>query len=180
MSTSERPERPRSVPPPPPSNPPEADRLADIGLFGGLSPQTIRDFVQRLPLVQLEPGETVFREGEPGRELFVVLEGELEVLKGGRSQHHEARVAVLGPGDWFGEMSILDVMPRSATVRVLALTRLLRLSSSDLDALYRRDVKEYAILVLNIAREMSRRLRVADAILADVMANLSRTYTRAR
>ena len=180
MSLSERPERPRSVPPPPPSNPPSVEILAEIGLFGGLSTEVLADFTQRLGVQQLEPGETVFREGEAGRELYVVLEGELEVLKGGRTPHRETRVAVMGPGDWFGEMSILDVMPRSATVRVLALTRLLRLSSSDLDALYRRDVKEYAILVLNIAREMSRRLRVADAILADVMANLSRTYTRTR
>lgn len=176
-------DRPRSVPPPPPSQPPSTSVLADIGLFGGLSEETLTDFVQKLPIIQLEPGEVVFREGEIGRELYVLLGGEMEVLKGPRSPRdtgRETRVAMLGPGDWFGEMSILDVMPRSATVRALALSRLLRLSASDLDALYRKDLKAYSIIVLNIAREMSRRLRVADGILADVMANLGETYSRRR
>jgi CRP/FNR family cyclic AMP-dependent transcriptional regulator len=69
-------------------------------------------------------------------------------------------------------------MPRSATVRALAPAQVLKMSASDLEALYRRDIKAYAIVVLNVAREMSRRLRVADAILADVMANLAETYSR--
>ena len=81
--------------------------------------------------------------------------GEMEVLK--RSKRDvEAWVAVLGPNDWFGEMSILDVMPRSATVRAIAPSRTLRVTAHDLDALYRRDLKSYTLLVLNIAREMSR------------------------
>jgi CRP/FNR family cyclic AMP-dependent transcriptional regulator len=180
MNPSERPSPPRSVPPPPPSNPPSVEILAEIGLFGGLSTEMLADFTQRLGVQQLEPGDVVFREGEQGRDLFVVLGGELEVLKGGRDGGRETRVAMLGPGDWFGEMSILDVMPRSATVRVVALTRLIRLSASDLDSLYRRDIKSYAIVVLNLAREMSRRLRVADGVLADVMSRLSGTYSRNR
>jgi CRP/FNR family cyclic AMP-dependent transcriptional regulator len=101
----------------------------------------------------------------------------MEVVKQSKSQR-ESRVAMFGPGDWFGEMSILDVMPRSATVRALAPAQVLKMSASDLEALYRRDIKAYAIVVLNVAREMSRRLRVADAILADVMANLAETYSR--
>jgi CRP-like cAMP-binding protein len=67
-------------------------------------------------------------------------------------------------------------MPRSATVRALAPSRLMRLSASDLDALYRRDVKAYSIIILNIAREMSRRLRVADGIIAEMMANVADAY----
>jgi CRP/FNR family cyclic AMP-dependent transcriptional regulator len=50
------------------------------------------------------------------------------------------------------------------------------LSSADLDALYRHDVRSYAIIVLNIARELSRRLRVADGILADLIANVLGNY----
>ena len=121
----------------------------------------------------------VFREGESAREMYVLINGEMEVLK----RSHEgvdARVALLGPGDWFGEMSILDVQPRSATVRALAPSRLLRLSASDLDALYRYDIKSYAIIVLNLARELSRRLRVADGILADFIANVFDSYVMRR
>ncbi len=74
---------------------------------------------------------------------------------------------MLGPGDWFGEMSIVDIQPRSATVRTLAPSRLLRISAADLDALYRYDLRSYSLIVLNLARELSRRLRVADGILAE-------------
>ena len=90
--------------------------------------------------------------------------------------YQRAALALLGPGDWFGEMSIVDVQPRSATVRALAPGRLLRITAADLDALYRHDVKSYALIVLNIARELSRRLRVADGILADLIANVMDNY----
>jgi CRP-like cAMP-binding protein len=117
----------------------------------------------------------LFREGEDANAMFVVISGEVEVLK--RSKRSvEARVAVLGPGDWFGEMSIVDIQPRSATVRALAPSRLLRVSSSDLDALYRHDLRSYAIIILNLARELSRRLRVADGILADLISNVMDQY----
>ncbi len=160
-----------------PEDVPSLEQLSDIGLFGGLDPTTLAEFVQRLPVLRIKPGDVIFREGDPGRELFVLLDGEMEVIKQSKTQR-ESRVAIFGPGDWFGEMSILDIMPRSATVRALAPSRVLKMSASDLETLYRRDPKVYAILVLNIAREMSRRLRVADGILADVLANLAESYTR--
>jgi CRP-like cAMP-binding protein len=111
--------------------------------------------------------------------MFIILDGEVEVLR--RSKRgHETRVAILGPNDWFGEMSILDVLPRSATTRVLAPTRLLKVSAHDLDTLYRKDLKAYALFVLNVAREMSRRLRVADGLLAELVTNVMDEYTRRR
>lgn len=160
-----------------PSDTPTTKELSDIGLFGGLDEATIAEFVQRLPVLRLAPGDVVFREGDAGRELFVLLQGEMEVIKHSKTQR-ESRVAIFGPGDWFGEMSILDIMPRSATVRALAPSRVLKMSAHDLEQLYRRDLKAYSIVVLNVAREMSRRLRVADGLLADVLANLSESYTR--
>ncbi|MGZ5971235.1 MAG: cyclic nucleotide-binding domain-containing protein [Polyangiales bacterium] len=151
------------------------EQLREIGLFGGLSDETISSLVSELVLEQIEPGTLVMREGETAREMFVVLGGELEVLKRGAGGN-EARVAMLGPGDWVGEMSIIDVMPRSATVRALAPSLLLKISAEDLDKLYRRDVKSYALFVLNMARELSRRLRVADGILAGVIASVWDEY----
>lgn len=148
-----------------------ASELRKIGLFGGLDDEVLEQLAHELPLRMANPGDIVFREGDQARELYVALSGELEVEK--RSPRGiDVRLALLGPGDWFGEMSILDVQPRSATVRALAPSRLLVFRTQDLDALYRRDLKAYSLLVLNIAREISRRLRVADGILADVVANV--------
>jgi CRP-like cAMP-binding protein len=153
----------------------EASELRNIGLFGALSDEVLLHLTSALTVTTPDAGTVVFREGDEARDMYVLVEGELEVLK--KSQHGiEARVAMLGPGDWFGEMSVVDVQPRSATVRVLAPSRLVRITSADLDALYRYDMKSYAIIVLNLARELSRRLRVADGILADFIANVMDSY----
>ena len=149
--------------------------LRNIGLFGALSDDVL-EYLATLLTVETPPaGATLFREGEDANAMFVVINGEVEVLKKSK-RSVEARVAVLGPGDWFGEMSIVDIQPRSATVRALAPSRLLRVSSADLDALYRHDLRSYAIIILNLARELSRRLRVADGILADLISNVMDQY----
>jgi CRP/FNR family cyclic AMP-dependent transcriptional regulator len=155
------------------------ERFREIGLFGGLSDEILETFVAALPVIEVAPGQNVFKEGETGRELFVLLEGEVEILRCSK-RGHETRVAMLGPGDWFGEMSVLDVLPRSATTRAVAPSRLLRFTAHDLDALYRRDLRAYSLLVLNIAREMSRRLRVADGLLAEVVSNMMDHYAHRR
>jgi CRP-like cAMP-binding protein len=90
------------------------------------------------------------------------------------------RVAILGPNDCFGEMSMIDMQARSATVRAIAPSRLLKLTSENMDALYRSDLKSYTLIVLNIARDLSRRLRVTDGILAEFAANVLDEYVATR
>jgi CRP-like cAMP-binding protein len=156
-----------------------ASDLRNIGLFGALSDDVLAFLASMLTVVKPTIGETIFREGDEANAMYVVLAGEMEVTKKSRGAV-DARVAVLGPGDWFGEMSIVDIQPRSATVRALAPGRLIRITAADLDALYRHDVRSYAIIVLNLARELSRRLRVADGILADLIANVMDSYLAKR
>jgi CRP-like cAMP-binding protein len=152
-------------------------RLREIGLFGGLDDEVLERLLKTLAIIDVEPGSVIFQEGDSGREMFVILDGEVEILRHSK-RGHETRVAMLGPGDWFGEMSILDVLPRSATTRAVAPTRLLRFTAHELDALYRRDLRSYSLLVLNLAREMSRRLRVADGLLAEMVNNIMDQYVR--
>jgi CRP-like cAMP-binding protein len=151
------------------------DDLRSIGLFGALPDEVLAYLCASLERLKVDTGDLIFREGDSGRELFVVLEGRLEVLKRS-SAGAETPVASLGPQDWFGEMSVLDVQPRSATVRALSPARLLRVRAADLDALYRRDLKAYTLVVLNVARELSRRLRAADGLLANFMADVMAFY----
>jgi CRP-like cAMP-binding protein len=70
-------------------------------------------------------------------------------------------------------MSIIDIHPRSASVRAVSSAQLLALSTRALDELYRHNIKGYLIMVLNITRELSRRLRVADGILADFVSTVT-------
>ena len=150
--------------------------LREVGLFGGIDDETLSVLCRELPIEWIGVGTRVVAEGDPAREMFVVLDGELEVLKKSRSGT-EIRVAMLGPGGWFGEMSILDVQPRSASVRALAPSRVLRMSAESVERLlYRRDLKAYSLFVMNIARELSRRLRVADGILAQFAGVIADEY----
>jgi CRP/FNR family cyclic AMP-dependent transcriptional regulator len=155
-------------------------RLREIGLFGALSDDVLDRLTKALKTARVPPGETVFREGEgSAREMYVLLDGEMEVTKRSR-RGRETRVAILGPSDCFGEMSVIDMQSRSATVRALAPSRLLKLTTEDMDSLYRSDLKAYTLIVLNIARDLSRRLRVTDGILADFAVNMLDEYVAAK
>ncbi len=152
-------------------------QLREVGLFGALSDEFLAHLVKTLTAVRVSAGEAIFREGDPAREFYVILDGEIEVLKKSR-RGRETRVAILGPHDCLGEMSIIDMQPRSATVRALGPARMLRITTEEMDALYRHDLKSYTLIVLNIARDLSRRLRVADGLLADFTANVLEEYVQ--
>lgn len=139
--------------------------LERIGLFGGVSDAILSTMAERLAVRTVDAGEEIFAEGDRGREMFVVLDGEVELWK--QSRGEGVRVATVPPGDWFGEMSLIDVLPRPWTARATTSARLLALRNEDLDLLYRTDLKTYALFMMNVARQLSRKLRIAEARLAD-------------
>ena len=102
-----------------------------------------------------------FREGEEGDALFVLEIGQAAVLKSWRGEDH--LIQTLNVGDCFGEMAVMDHCQRSATVRAAEDCAAIRISSSDLYRLYGQDVKQFALIQMNMGREMSRRLRDADS-----------------
>src|ERR1700722_15552501 len=122
-------------------------QLREVGLFGALSDEVLEHLASTLRPVRFGIGDTIFREGDAAHEMYVVLDGEVEVVKRSR-KGRDHRVAILGPTDCFGEMSIVEVQPRSATVRAVAPSRLLRIAREDFGRLYRHDLKAYALVVL--------------------------------
>lgn len=161
--------------PPRSTYPVTVNQLREVGLFGALSDTVLEHLIGQLKPSHVEAGSFVFKEDDPARDFFVVLAGEMEVLKKSRSGR-ETRVAILGPHDCFGEMSVIDMQPRSATVRALSPGHLIKVSTEDMDALYRYDLKSYSLIILNIARDLSRRLRVTDRLLADFTASVLDEY----
>lgn len=143
--------------------------LRAVGLFGGLSDEVLEFFSASTAPVVHAPGSEVFRENEPGTAIFVVLSGRLELTR--KDRHGvDVRLALVHPRDWVGEVGLIDMKPRSSTVRALDESALLPISSSLLNGLYRRDLKAYTLFVLNIAREMCRRLRAIDEVLVECVA----------
>jgi CRP/FNR family cyclic AMP-dependent transcriptional regulator len=154
------------------------DQLRLNRLFQGVDSATIELLLRELKPEMANPGECIMREGEAADSMFAIINGELEVLSHGGSTSADVRVALLGPGDWVGEMAVLGTQqPRSATVRALAPSVLLRLTTADVKRIIEdRDVAQFARIVLNIARELSRRLKVADRLIAQSSAAIAKQY----
>ena len=145
--------------------------LAGIAVFGGLEDGTLDRIVGMLVEQRCAPGELVCREGDPGRSMYVVRTGEVTVCRKAESGHL-VRVVRLGPGECFGEMTLIDIQPRSATIKVEAPTTLYALSNRDLYRLYQEDVAGYVMVLQNICRELSRRLRKADTRICQIADDL--------
>jgi len=165
---------PRLTPVPPTDNI-TVGELRDIGLFGGLGDEVLQHLAVNLRLLDRNAEELIFSEGAEAREFYVLLRGEVEIFKVLKTGA-EVRIAMLSPGHWFGEMSVFDVQHRSASVRTLMPCRFLVVTARDLDALYRRDLKAYTLLVLNVTRELARRLRLVDELVADFIGRVGNQH----
>src|SRR5580698_1089476 len=104
--------------------------------------------------------------------MYVVHSGDLLVCKAGESGR-TVKMSHLGPGDFFGEMTLISMQPRSATVRVETPAVLSELTAKNLYAYYQADVRAYAMVLGNINRELCRRLIKADERIAE-LADASR------
>ena len=145
----------------------DAEFLAQVPIFGGLPPLLLGQLLSAASLRRVDAGVQLIGEGELAKSVFVVCQGELEICKRG-TNGSEFRLAVLQRGDCVGEMSLIDIQPRSATVRTLSPALLLSIDNAGSARLYEEHPEAYLLLVLNIAREISRRLRRADQVLADM------------
>ena len=135
--------------------------------FGGLSDASLDLLLSMLAERRFETGVTVVAEGEPGRSMFIVHFGKLEVTRRSGAER-VIHMAVLEPGDFFGEMTLIEMQNRSATVVAQSETVLYELTARQLYTYYKADVHAYVIVMQNINRELCRRLRRADNRIAEL------------
>ena len=128
------------------------ERLSEVSLFRALSQKDLQVLGRSTDTVGVGAGHTLVKEGEPGREFFVVLSGEVSVSVGGDE------VAVLKEGQWFGELAIIDPAPRDATVVTLTPCELLVIESRRFLPL----LEEVPVLSHKLMVGLARRLREAD------------------
>src|SRR5262250_51628 len=139
--------------------------LARAPLFAGLPRRLLGRLAPRFFEKTYHAGEIVFHEGDPGRALFVVLEGAVEIIQ--ISAQGEYLLRTLGPGDAFGELALIDDFPRSASARVAATARLLILYKTDFDALMDGNAQITNVVMRNLAHLLAVYARRTPVVVTD-------------
>lgn len=126
--------------------------LARVPIFANCTAEEIAAVAAVAQQSYFQPGQIIVTQGTPGQAFYLILSGRVEILRDSKS------LGAFGAGDFFGEMSLLDQAPRSATIKALEDTSCLMLSSWDFKALLER----HPSIAIKLLEVLSRRLRVAD------------------
>lgn len=130
----------------------KVELLANVPLFSTCTKRELARIASLVEEVDAPTGKMLVRQGDPGRECFVIAEGKAKASIRGKLS------IVLGPGSFFGEMSLLDQGPRSATVTAETDMRLLVLGSREFSSL----VNEVPVVAVRMMRGLAERLRQAE------------------
>ena len=128
------------------------DHLAQVSLFAALSNKELQKIAKASDEVEVAAGKTLVEEGAIGHEFFLILEGEAAVKRGGRK-------VTLGPGQYFGELALLDRKPRSASVVADTDMKLLVIGQREFSGV----IDEVPGLSHKLLAAMASRLREADS-----------------
>jgi CRP-like cAMP-binding protein len=130
--------------------------LQKYSLFGGLLEEQIDKLLPLMEQETYEAGSDIIVEGAPNDKIRFILEGEVAAVK------NNITLFEFKEGDAFGEMEVLDVMPSAATITARIPTQVMSISNRALRKIYKLDTKVFSLLLMNLARELSRRLRYVD------------------
>ena len=137
--------------------------ILDTPFFDKLDPRELMDIFHVIESFQYKAGEEIFHEGDPGDAWYIVYEGGVEVVRHGKT------LAVLGEKECFGEMSVLDKLPRSATVKAITDSTLMKISGDSFDKLLEEKHMAAYKLIQQMAITLSGRQRRATARLSALM-----------
>jgi len=153
---------------------PDFNELQDRPLFTGVDNEAFSKFAQVASYRRYQPGQVIIEEGERKDEIMVIEEGQVEVYKGDLSLYaDDQKIATISGdrkfcdvfrGDILGEMSLIDVEPASASVRAVSEVGIWSMKREDFAAVLRKDLTTYIVIITNIARILSRRLRDAGKV----------------
>ncbi len=143
--------------------------LRKVPVLSGLVGPSLASVAGMLRQEKYQRGDIVFTEGELGRTMYVLFQGEVNVLRNNEAGE-PVPIVRLGPGECFGEMALVELGPRSASVVATAPTTLYSLNNLDLYRLFHENNYAFVIVLQNICRLLSRRLRKADGRLAEFLS----------
>ena len=135
--------------------------LQNTPIFGGIREDTLKLLLEKCADLEVKKGGYFFEENDDAASMFVLEDGVVSVIK----HWNDTPVILhqLKSGDCFGEIALMEMMPRSASIRADERCQAIELPRSALFALYQADLEQFALIQMNMGREICRRLRDADA-----------------
>ena len=130
-------------------------------LFDGLEKEQIDSILPLMEQEVFDSGAEIINEGNQNCKIYFILEGRVVATKG------KITLEEMNEGSFFGEMEVLDINPSAATVKALTPTTVLVLSIDALGEIYESDLKTYSFIIMNLARDISRKLRRLNVIVSE-------------
>lgn len=134
--------------------------LQAMPIFGGVSEEALRFLMALAREVKVPQEGYFYREGDPGSSVFVLETGKVVLMKCWQGKDRVLKPLVRG--DSFGEVALIDLQPRNTSALAVEPSRAIELSTEDLYRLYKRHLDQFALIYMNMARQVCRRLREAD------------------
>jgi len=141
--------------------------LLTTPMFEDLEPHEIIEIIHIVEVLKFAPGDTIFSEGDPGDAWYALYSGEVDVLK--QSDSGERTIKTLEPGSCFGEIAVLDGLPRSATIRTTKETLVLRVPQDKFKDLIDKDHLIAYKLIKHMALMLASRQRANTEILSKLL-----------
>lgn len=134
--------------------------LQEMPIFGGIRADVIEYLLTLTPIVEKDKGEFFCREGDEADSMFVLEQGQVAILKNWKGR--EYLLNELKAGDCFGEIAVMDLGRRTCAVVAREACSAIEIPTSALYSIYKKDLEQFTIIQMNLGRETSRRLRLAD------------------
>jgi len=151
--------------------------LSKVPAFANLAPRDLKEVAVIVHKREYRAGEPVFYQGDPGLGMYIVKDGEVSIAILGKDGNEQV-LAVLGEGDFFGELALLDESPRSANAICKTDCTLIGFFRPDLFELIDKKNTLGIKIVLKLAEIVAQRLRQTDKELSKVKSQLERLQTR--
>jgi CRP-like cAMP-binding protein len=137
--------------------------LHKISIFAGIREKQLYSLFRMLDKVTYKRGECIFLQGHQPSHIYIIQQGSVKLVVEEDDTHYE--LVQFEEGDCFGEASVIGILPHRATAIATEETHLIVLSRQALLSIYKNDLDLFCTLILNIAREVCRRLHASDEIL---------------
>lgn len=131
--------------------------LQDISLFGAIPKEGLETIIKRIEQINLPVGDILFREDAPSTAIYIILKGKVKIVNNYDTEPLE--IIELSCGSSLGEASLLGIQPHSATAVITEEATIMVLTRNLLNELYKENLELFSLLILNMARELARRIK---------------------